>query len=134
MSQTITIRKGLDINMKGKAEKILVENAKSKNISIQPPNFTALTPKLLVKVGDKVKAGSPVFFDKYRESIQFVSPASGTVKDIVRGAKRRVMEIIIEADAEISYLEAKQTDVQQLDGEAVKEMMLSVPTALILVC
>ena len=125
MSQTITIRKGLDINMKGKAEKILVENAKSKNISIQPPNFTALTPKLLVKVGDKVKAGSPVFFDKYRESIQFVSPASGTVKDIVRGAKRRVMEIIIEADAEISYLEAKQTDVQQLDGAAVKEMMLS---------
>lgn len=125
MSQTITIRKGLDINMKGKAEKILVENAKSKNISIQPPNFTALTPKLLVKVGDKVKAGSPVFFDKYRESIQFVSPTSGTVKDIVRGAKRRVMEIIIEADAEISYLEAKQTDVQQLDGEAVKEMMLS---------
>jgi len=125
MSQTITIRKGLDINMKGKAEKILVENAKSKNISIQPPNFTTLTPKLLVKVGDKVKAGSPVFFDKYRESIQFVSPTSGTVKDIVRGAKRRVMEIIIEADAEISYLEAKQTDVQQLDGEAVKEMMLS---------
>jgi Na+-transporting NADH:ubiquinone oxidoreductase subunit A len=111
--------------MKGKAEKILVENTKSKNISIQPPNFTALTPKLLVKVEDKVKAGSPVFFDKYRESIQFVSPVSGTVKDIVRGAKRRVMEIIIEADAEISYLGSKETDVQQLDRAAVKEMMLS---------
>ena len=61
MSQTITIRKGLDINMKGKAEKALVEGSKSKLFSIQPPNFTGLTPKLVVKVGDKVKAGSPIF-------------------------------------------------------------------------
>ena len=63
MSQTITIRKGLDINMKGKAEKTLVEGAKSNLFSIQPPNFPGLTPKLLVKVGDNVEGFSPLFFD-----------------------------------------------------------------------
>ena len=125
MSQTITIRKGLDVNMKGKAEKVLVEAAKSKLFSIQPPNFTGLTPKLVVKVGDKVKAGSPVFFDKYRDSIYYVSPVSGVVKDIVRGAKRRILDVIIEADTEISYLETTVNDVKNLDREAVKSMMLS---------
>ena len=125
MSQTITIRKGLDVNMKGKAEKVLVEAAKSKLFSIQPPNFTGLTPKLVVKVGDKVKAGSPVFFDKYRDSIYYVSPVSGVVKDIVRGAKRRILDVIVEADAETSYLESTVTDVKNLDREAVKSMMLS---------
>tara|TARA_B110000438_G_scaffold294848_1_gene336890 strand:- start:64 stop:1419 length:1356 start_codon:yes stop_codon:yes gene_type:complete len=125
MSQTITIRKGLDINMKGKAEKALVEGSKSKLFSIQPPNFTGLTPKLVVKVGDKVKAGSPIFFDKYRDSIQYVSPTSGVIKDVVRGAKRRIMEVLIEADSEITYLAAAVKDIQQMDRDAVKSMMLS---------
>ena len=125
MSQTINIRKGLDINMKGKAEKVLVEGSKSKLFSIQPPNFTGLTPKLVVKVGDQVKAGSPIFFDKYRDSIQYVSPTSGVVKDIVRGAKRRIMEVVIEADSETTYLEAEVKDVLKLDRDAVKSLMLS---------
>ena len=59
MSQTITIRKGLDINIKGKAEKVLVESAKSSFFSIQPPNFTGLTPKIIVKEGENVKVGAP---------------------------------------------------------------------------
>ena len=125
MSQTINIRKGLDINMKGKAEKVLVEGSKSKLFSIQPPNFTGLTPKLVVKVGDQVKAGSPIFFDKYRDSIQYVSPTSGVIKDIVRGAKRRIMEVVIEADSETTYLEAEVKDVLKLDRDAVKSLMLS---------
>ena len=125
MSQTINIRKGLDINMKGKAEKVLVEGSKSKLFSIQPPNFTGLTPKLVVKVGDQVKACSPIFFDKYRDSIQYVSPTSGVIKDIVRGAKRRIMEVVIEADSETTYLEAEVKDVLKLDRDAVKSLMLS---------
>jgi Na+-transporting NADH:ubiquinone oxidoreductase subunit A len=125
MSQTITIRKGLDINMKGKAEKTLVEGAKSNLFSIQPPNFPGLTPKLLVKVGDKVEAGSPLYFDKYRDKIKYVSPCSGTVKEIVRGLKRRVMAIVVEADQEISYLKADVVDVNSIDREAIKTLMLN---------
>jgi Na+-transporting NADH:ubiquinone oxidoreductase subunit A len=125
MSQTITIRKGLDINMKGKAEKTLVEGAKSNLFSIQPPNFPGLTPKLLVKVGDKVEAGSPLYFDKYRDKIKYVSPCSGTVKEIVRGLKRRVMAVVVEADQEISYLKADVVDVNSIDREAIKTLMLN---------
>ena len=124
MSQTITIRKGLDINMKGKAEKVLVESAKSNLFSIQPPNFPGLTPKLVVKVGDKVKAGSALFYDKYREEIQYVSPCSGSVKEIVRGLKRRVMAVLIEPDSKMDYLKAEVVDVNSLDRQGVKSLML----------
>jgi Na+-transporting NADH:ubiquinone oxidoreductase subunit A len=111
--------------MKGEAEKTLVEGAKSNLFSIQPPNFPGLTPKLLVKVGDKVEAGSPLYFDKYRDKIKYVSPCSGTVKEIVRGLKRRVMAVVVEADQEISYLKADVVDVNSIDREAIKTLMLN---------
>ena len=125
MSQTITIRKGLDINIKGKAEKVLVESAKSSLFSIQPPDFTGLTPKLTVKEGENIKAGSPLFFDKYNDQIQFVSPCSGNVKEIVRGLKRRVMAIVIESDNKMEHIPSKVVDVKNLDRDAVKSLMLN---------
>ena len=125
MSQTITIRKGLDINIKGKAEKVLVESAKSSFFSIQPPDFTGLTPKLTVKEGENVKVGSSLFFDKYNDQIQFVSPCSGSVKEIVRGLKRRVMAIVIESDNKMEHIPSKVVDVKTLDRDAVKSFMLN---------
>ena len=58
---------------------------------------------MVVKEGDKVKAGSCLFIDKYNEKIRFSSPVSGSVTEIVRGAKRRIMEVKVCAESEISY-------------------------------
>ncbi len=124
MSQTITIRKGLDIRMKGEAERIISDTQRSSSFAIQPPNFIGTTPKLLVKEGEKVKAGTVLFFDKYRESIKYVSPVSGTIKEIVRGAKRRIMAVIITPDSEIEYEQQQIGDVQNMNRQEVKQMML----------
>ena len=57
----------------------------------------------MVKAGDRVKAGSPLFHDKTFETMLFTSPVSGTVKEIVRGERRKIMSIDIIADAKIEY-------------------------------
>jgi Na+-transporting NADH:ubiquinone oxidoreductase subunit A len=90
MSKIIKIKKGLDIPLLGEAEKILNSAPRSSVYSVCPPDFYGLVPKVLVKEGDRVKAGTPLFFDKYSEKVQFTSPVSGTVADIVRGEKRRI--------------------------------------------
>ncbi len=95
MSTTVSIRKGLDIRLKGAAEKILSDIPFSSTIALKPPDFPGLVPKLLLKEGDKVQSGTAVFFDKYRDSIQYVSPVSGTIASINRGAKRRIMEMLL---------------------------------------
>ena len=125
MSRIITVRKGLDIRLKGEAEKIISDSPIPSTIAIKPTDFPGLVPKLLLKEGAKVKAGTPIFIDKYRDSIVYVSPVSGTIAAINRGAKRRIMEIVINCDNEIQYLNAEVKDVAKMDRNEVKQMMLS---------
>lgn len=125
MSKTIKIRKGLDIRLKGEAEKVKVDAPVAKTFAVKPTDFHGLIPKMIKKVGEEVKAGTPIFFDKYREQIQYVSPVSGTVKEIKRGAKRKILEVIIDADATISYEKAEVKPVESLSKEEAKTLLLN---------
>jgi len=124
MSKVIKIKKGLDINLKGKAEKILSTVDPSQTYSINPPDFQGLVPKLLVKPDNKVKAGTPLFFDKTNPEIFFTSPVSGTVLSVNRGERRRIMEVVIKADKEIEYEKFKKADPAGLTREEITENLL----------
>jgi len=103
MSKTISLKKGLDIRLVGEAEKITLDAPRSKYYAVRPTDFHGMTPKMLVKVGETVKAGTIIFHDKYNESIAYASPVSGTIHDIVRGEKRRILDVIIESSASDEY-------------------------------
>lgn len=98
MSKVIKLRKGLDIYLKGAAEKVLSKAAASELYALVPSDYIGVTPKPLVKAGDAVKAGTPIFFDKENPSVLFTSPVSGTVSEIVRGDKRKILAITIAPD------------------------------------
>lgn len=123
MSKTIRIRKGLNIKLKGEAEKVVATVDKSKVVAVCPPDLHGLVPKMLVKPGDKVKAGSVIFQDKYNEQIKYTSPVSGEVAEVVRGAKRRIMEVRILADSQISYEDFGSGAAD--DRESVVQKLLS---------
>ena len=90
MSKEIRLKKGLNINLIGEADKVYASVQPTDKYIVKPTDFHGLTPKLIVKVGDKVKAGSPLYFDKYNEKVNFCSPVSGEIMDILRGKKRRM--------------------------------------------
>ncbi len=121
MSKDIKVKKGLDLRFKGEAEKTLVDAPRSKTFAIKPPDFHSVVPKLILKDGAKVLAGEEIFFSKYNEGVRYTSPVSGEIKEIVRGAKRRVLEVVIQADETNSYKEYGQMDVASSDAEAVKK-------------
>jgi len=103
MAKVVKLKKGLDIPLKGTAEKILNIPETERQYALKPGDFIGVFPKLVVKEGDKLKAGDPIFFDKYNETHIFTSPVSGTITDIIRGEKRVIHEICIESDQEIEY-------------------------------
>ena len=103
MSNYIHLRKGLDIPIEGKAEARISKTIVPDIVAVKPTDFRGVTPKLLVKEGDTVKAGTALFKDKLRPEILFVSPCSGTVEAIVRGEKRKLLEIRVKADKETKY-------------------------------
>ncbi|QCK14746.1 Na(+)-translocating NADH-quinone reductase subunit A [Mangrovivirga cuniculi] len=128
MSKTIKLKRGFDINLAGKAEKKLVENIKATTYAFKPTDFEGIMrPKLLVKEGDTVKAGTPILYDKKNDAIKFTAPVSGEVVEIVRGKKRKLLEIKILADSEIVYEEFNKfsvSDIESLDAEKIKEQLL----------
>ena len=98
MSDTITIRKGLDLPISGVAELRLTDARSITTYAIKPTDFVGLTPFLTVEEGDMVCVGDALFVDKHDERIRFTSPISGQVKAIVRGEKRKLLEVLVEAD------------------------------------
>ena len=125
MANVIKIKKGLDINLKGKASEVLLNGGKSETYAIVPDFYSGVLPKVVAKVGDKVKAGSVLMIDKNRPEIKFVSPVSGEVTAVNRGAKREVLSIVVTPDAQIEYEEFGKKNVASLKGDEVKEAMLN---------
>ena len=124
MSKIIKLRKGLDVNLQGQAEKVLVQAPMASEYAVSPLDFEGVTPKMLVKVGDVVKAGTPLFFSKNDERILFSSPVSGTVSAVNRGEKRKMLNVTIAADAKQESEEFAILDLQKASREDVIETLL----------
>jgi Na+-transporting NADH:ubiquinone oxidoreductase subunit A len=124
MSKTVKLRKGLDIKLVGEADKVKVDAPLPASVALKPTDFHGLVPKMVVKPGDKVKIGSAIFYDKYNESIKFVSPVSGIIDEVVRGAKRKILEVRITPDGSEEAIKHEAKDPTSLSKEEVKLAML----------
>ena len=98
MTDTITIRKGLDIPISGAASLLLTDARSITTYAVKPTDFVGLTPRLTVEEGDTVCKGDALFVDKHDERIRITSPVDGQVKAIVRGEKRKLLEVVVDAD------------------------------------
>lgn len=123
MQSKITIKRGINIRLIGKAEMTL-HSFESGFHAIMPTDFLFLSPKLLIKEGDSVKIGTPLFCDKEQESIHLVAPVSGTIMEIRRGEKRRIEAIIIQND-KLYEAEEIQIPVQPNREEIVDTLLRS---------
>ena len=93
-----SIKKGYNIKLDGNPSTSIVNQRDSDFIKYHPSNIKSFKTKLLVKVGDHVNVGTPLFFDKKNEEVMFVSSVSGKIEKIELGARRIVEKIIIQND------------------------------------
>nr|WP_297912176.1 Na(+)-translocating NADH-quinone reductase subunit A [uncultured Allomuricauda sp.] len=124
MSKDIRIKKGFDINLVGAAEKTISKAVSSNVYALNLDDFHGIIPKMLVKQGAEIKAGEPLFFNKADEKMFFVSPVSGELVEIVRGARRRILTLKILADKKQEYVEHPVLDLTSVDGSAVRDFLL----------
>ena len=125
MANVIKLRKGLDINLKGKAAEQVVAVKEPGFYSLVPDDFTGVTPKVVVKEQEYVMAGGPLFIDKNHPEVKFVSPVSGVVTSVERGARRKVMNIVVEAAKEQDYVEFGKMEPAKMNAQQVKEALLN---------
>jgi len=122
MSNNLDLKKGLDVPVKGAAAPQVIKTVVPDIVAVKPTDFKGLVPRLLVKEGDTVKAGSPVMADKMRPEILFTSPVSGTVQQVVRGEKRKLLAVLVKADSKQEFVDFG-TKAPAADAD-VKELLL----------
>ena len=124
MANVIKLRKGLDINLKGKAEETKIQLKSNGKYALVPDDFEGVVPKVVVREGDRVLAGDALFVNKNYPTVKFASPVSGTVTAVERGDRRKVLSIRVDADAEQKYKDFGVKDVNKLSGDDVKALLL----------
>jgi len=124
MPEVIKLRKGLDIKLKGSAEKVLETLPVPEKVALKPTDFQGLTPKLSVKPGAKVKAGDPLFYDKYHPEIVFTAPLGGKVASVNRGERRRILEVVVETNQDAELARFTKADPNSLSEVEVKDRLL----------
>lgn len=124
MSQTIKLKKGFNLNLAGKAENKTIEVTQPDTFALKPTDFSGLDrPKLVVKEGDNVKAGSPIFFERGVEDIFYTSPVSGEIVEIKRGEKRKVLEVKILADKQIEFEKFKNYSASEISNVSKEDAL-----------
>ena len=125
MSNNIYLKKGLNIPISGAAaqntRKVIVPDV----VAVKPTDFRGFVPKLLVREGDKVLAGTPILADKMSQSILLTSPVSGTVAQVVRGEKRKLLEVRIKADEKQEFVDFGVKKPAQMSAAEIKEAILA---------
>lgn len=124
MANLIKSTRGLDIPISGAADKVLLGFQLSEIVAIVPDHYHGITPKLLVKEGEQVKAGTPIFYSKANERVKFVSPVSGKIVAINRGERRKILNVLVERDAEIAYQAKEVPSLSTMQAEEIKELLL----------
>ena len=125
MSKDIRIKKGLDIKLVGAAKAQTNPTKLSATYKVSLEDFHGLTPKLIVKEGGEVKAGAPLFFDKNNEAVQVVSPVSGVLTIVERGARRRIISLMVTPGADQTPVAHPVLDLSKASGEAIKKYLLA---------
>ncbi|MBF25977.1 MAG: NADH:ubiquinone reductase (Na(+)-transporting) subunit A [Flavobacteriales bacterium] len=121
----IKISKGADIKLKGVADRVYANVPNAEFYAVQPPDFHLLIPKMIVSIGDIVKAGDLLFYDKNNDKIKFSAPVSGVIADIERGAKRKILRVIIKTDSEIKYKKFPKLDLASLNRNEIIDNLLN---------
>jgi Na+-transporting NADH:ubiquinone oxidoreductase subunit A len=120
----IQTRRGAKLSLKGEAEKIFTKTPPSTTFALKPDDFFGIIPKLLKKEGESVSAGEAVFFSKKDPDIKFVSPVSGVIQSVQRGARRKIEKIIIEEKPSAKVISHNTKNWQRLSREELQNLLL----------
>lgn len=118
------LEKGYDIHLAGKAE-AKVEEANVSRFGVMPTDFHGMSPipKIDFQIGDEVRAGDVLFYDKKRPEVKYCAPVSGELIEVRRGEKRSIDAVVILADKTIKYKGVQVPDIYKIDRDTLVEFM-----------
>ncbi|MEY4475473.1 MAG: ubiquinone oxidoreductase, Na(+)-translocating, subunit [Pseudomonadota bacterium] len=123
----IKIKKGLDLPIAGAPVQVIEEGRAIHHVALLGEEYVGMRPSMLVREGDWVKKGQPLFEDKKNPGVLFTAPASGKVSAINRGEHRVLQSVVIdvEGDEQVPFEHFNETALDQLSSEQVQSQLLT---------
>ncbi|MFP4620314.1 MAG: Na(+)-translocating NADH-quinone reductase subunit A [Bacteroidales bacterium] len=123
MSNVYKIKRGLDIPLLGKAEKVIQNAPPASYYGVKPIDFQGMRTKLMAWPGDRVKAGTSLFYNKLQPYVKFPSPVSGKVFEVNRGERRKVLEVVVEPDSTTEYEDFGKGDPGKMSRDDIVDKL-----------
>jgi len=123
----IKITKGLDLPIDGSPQQQISDGPKVSRVAVLGEEYIGMRPTMMVKVGDKVAKGQPLFEDKKNPGVLFTAPAAGTVSEINRGAKRILQSVVIsaEGDEQVTFDKHDVANLGNIEREKVQSQLVA---------
>ncbi len=123
----IKIKKGLDVPLDGSPEQKISAGPEVTSVALLGPDTHDLKPRMLVREGDRVQLGQPLYNDKANPGINFTSPGSGIVARINRGERRILQSVVIDLDGDdaVQFPRVSPGEIAELDADTIRETMLA---------
>ena len=123
----IRIKKGLDLPITGAPDQTVSAGPVVKQVALIGPDYVGMKPTMAVQEGDRVKKGQVVFTDKKTQGVQYTAPASGVVKAVNRGERRKFLSLVIEIDGdeEETFSSYSPDQLASLSAQQVQENLVA---------
>lgn len=124
----LTVRQGYALSLSGVPDRELRQASVSQTVAVLPSQIPFIKPKALVKEGDRVQIGTPLFLDKSDPRVQVLSPGSGRVSRVVFGERRRldVIQIALELDeSSVSFSAFTAADLAEMSRDLLVDTFLN---------
>ena len=124
------INKGLDLPLAGEPVQTVEPGRAVDRVALLGADYHGMRPTLLVKEGDRVLRGQPLFEDKKSPGTLYTSPAAGTVAAINRGEMRAFQSLVIAVadydgpQAQVAFGSFRGRPVAELTPDAIRALLV----------
>lgn len=126
----ISIKKGIDLPISGGVAHpdVFASCIPDSPVAVLGADYPGLRPTMMIAEGDSVKTGAPLFADKKNPGVPVCAPLAGTIRNVVRGARRRLLAVVIEpsGDAAFSFAPMTRDEIRTTPAQVIKERLCQV--------
>lgn len=125
--QQFKTKKGLNLPISGDPEQVIHDAVAPSAVAVLGTDYIGMKPTMMVKEGDSVKKGQPLFEDKKTPGVLFTAPIAGTVSEINRGAKRALQSVVIKAEGDdaVKFDSWSRDDLDIISADQVQDVMVA---------
>ncbi|PCI71360.1 MAG: NADH:ubiquinone reductase (Na(+)-transporting) subunit A [Gammaproteobacteria bacterium] len=121
----IKIKKGLDLPITGSPKQEIHIGPAITQVALLGEDYIDMKASMHIRIDHQVKCGDLMWTDKKNDGVRYTAPASGKIVAINRGAKRKLLSVVIEieGDESVEFEKTPHDQLSSIGKESITERL-----------